>query len=109
MSVKIRGTKNELITITVDEYSVLDIAIELVEKRHPRLHEIVKIDEAGLISIIEYDDHSHDPFFIQTKEPATEQDKYYFELREQLRRLKLDYRYPEKLVNLIDTTPCKTD
>lgn len=105
MSVKIRGTKNELITITVDEYSVLDIAIELVEKRHPRLHEIAKIDEAGFIRIIDYDSHNHDPVLRQTKELATEQDKYYFELREQLRLLKLDYCYPEKMANCIDKTP----
>lgn len=107
MTVQIRGTKSEVVSITIDEVSFLESVIELVEKRHPRLHDIVKIDEAGFIHIVEYDDHNYDPVIRQTKELATEQDKYYFELREQLRLMKLDYRYPEKLANLIDTTPCK--
>ncbi len=105
MSVQISGTKSEFITIAVDEVSILEIAIDLLEKRHPRLYEIAKIDEAGFIRIIDYDGHNHDPYLRQTKELATEQDKYYFQLREQLRLLKIDYYSSAKLKDLIDKTP----
>lgn len=105
MSVQIHGTKSEFISIAVDEVSILETSIELLEKRHPRLYEIAKIDEAGFIQIIDYDDHNHDPYLRQTKELATEQDKYYSQLREQLRLLKIDYRSVEKMTDLIDKTP----